>query len=76
MLYEKVENVLLTGDTIFADCYGRTDLKSSSISDMKTSLNKVFDRFQGGTKVYPGHGKDASLKEAKARISIILAFME
>ena len=48
-----VENNLFTGDTIFADSIGRTDLKDSSkeqmLSSLKTIKNLDFE------KVFPGH---------------------
>lgn len=74
ILYEKEEAVLFTGDTLFSDCYGRTDLKSGSIKDMKQSLDKIFDRFNNDVMIYPGHGESSRLVDAKRRVSLIIAF--
>lgn len=72
MLYEEEYGILFTGDTLFCDCYGRTDLKSGSIEDMKKSLKKVFNTVQNDVIIYPGHGEYCLIKEAKRRISIIV----
>ena len=67
VLYEKEEDVILSGDTIFSDCFGRTDLKSGSRDDMVMSLNKLFDRFKDNpkVKVFPGHGSSALIGDIK-----------
>ena len=67
ILYIKDVNCIITGDTIFSDCHGRTDLKSGSMSDMKDSLDKVFTRFNSQT-IYPGHGLSTNIQNAKNRI--------
>lgn len=74
MLYEKEEKILITGDTLFSDCYGRTDLKSSSILDMKQSLNKVFEQFDNDVMIYPGHGDACLFGDAKRRVSVMISF--
>lgn len=66
-LYIKDINALITGDTIFSDCHGRTDLKSGSMEDMKNSLDKLFTRFKSQT-IYPGHGLSENIQNAKNRI--------
>ncbi len=67
VIYFKDINVIITGDTLFSDCHGRTDLKSGSMSDMKTSLDKIFTRFKSQT-IYPGHGLSTNIQNAKNRI--------
>lgn len=74
MLYEKEYNILITGDTLFSDCFGRTDLKSGSIEDMKKSLNMIFHKFDDDVIIYPGHGASCLLEDAKRRVSLIIAF--
>ena len=62
------ENAIFTGDTIFKDGYGRTDLKGGSQKDLENSLEKLekilkppHQKFGGGgkpgMKIYPGHGQ-------------------
>jgi len=72
ILYEESGNILITGDTLFSDCYGRTDLNSGSINDMKQSLLNIFNRFYDTTMIFPGHGKHCTLGEAKRRIATII----
>lgn len=67
VLYIKDINVLITGDTIFSDCHGRTDLKSGSMIDMKKSLDKLFIRFDNQV-IYSGHGLSENIKNVKNRI--------
>jgi len=74
ILYEKEQGIVFTGDTLFSDCFGRTDLKSGSIDDMKQSLNKIFKMIDNDIIIYPGHGEACNLGDSKRRVSIIIAF--
>ncbi len=51
--FEK-ENILVTGDTLFSDCFGRCDLETGSIDDMIDSLINLYKKYKGVT-IYPGH---------------------
>ena len=51
------EKIVFTGDTVFADGVGRTDLSYSSAADLKQSLKKIRSQLQG-FHAYPGHGQD------------------
>lgn len=46
----------ITGDTLFADGFGRTDLAGGSSADMAVSLAKLDNLIPEGGMVYPGHG--------------------
>lgn len=74
ILYEREYNILITGDTLFSDCYGRTDLKSGSQNDMKKSLNKIFNRFNSDALIFPGHGASSLLGDAKKKVELIVDF--
>jgi hydroxyacylglutathione hydrolase len=52
------DNLVFTGDTLFKDAYGRTDLDGGSLDDMEKSLVKLKDIIKKGMHVYPGHGHD------------------
>jgi glyoxylase-like metal-dependent hydrolase (beta-lactamase superfamily II) len=54
-LYNKAENTLISGDTLFAGTCGRTDLLGGSEDAMRCSLARL-SRLPAGTAVYPGHG--------------------
>jgi glyoxylase-like metal-dependent hydrolase (beta-lactamase superfamily II) len=47
----------LTGDTLFRDGYGRTDLRDGSEIEMQESLNRLSKLLKSGTKICPGHGE-------------------
>lgn len=51
------ENLIFTGDTLFYDGYGRTDLAGGSDEEMEDSLNKLHEIIKPGMTVYPGHGE-------------------
>ncbi len=52
-----------SGDTLFFDSIGRTDLPTGNHVKIFTSLNKIKKTFSMNTIVYPGHGKGGKLKE-------------
>ncbi len=64
-------DAIITGDTIFSDCYGRVDLESGNIDDMKQSIDKIFNKFDN-IEIYPGHGKPAILSDIKKKIRLLL----
>lgn len=71
-IYEKNSNVLFTGDTLFADCYGRCDLNSGSFRDMVETLRCLFSRFID-IIIYPGHGKSVKIEVAKKYVKKLMA---
>ncbi len=50
-------NFILTGDTLFYQGYGRTDLEGGSIQEMKKSLERLSRIIKPGMKIFPGHGE-------------------
>ncbi|MCK5043030.1 MAG: MBL fold metallo-hydrolase [Candidatus Aenigmarchaeota archaeon] len=53
-LHDENSKILFTGDTIFSDTIGRTDLPGSNEKNMIESLNKLKDLEI--SKILPGHG--------------------
>ncbi len=51
------KNFIFTGDTLFKDGYGRTDLPGGSEAELKESLEKLAELLKPGFKIYPGHGE-------------------
>jgi len=51
------EGFIFTGDTLFEDGHGRTDLPGGSEQAMEKSLEKLSKIIKPGTVVYPGHGE-------------------
>lgn len=63
-LYHAQQGLLFSGDTLFAQAVGRTDLKYSSKNDLKTSIAKLF-ALPPATQIFPGHGRATTLEEEK-----------
>ncbi|OYT42392.1 MAG: hypothetical protein B6U86_00440 [Candidatus Altiarchaeales archaeon ex4484_43] len=57
-LYEPESKSLFSGDTIFSDGIGRTDLPGGNDADLKKSLERLLNlyRSSGVEEIYPGHG--------------------
>ena len=54
-------SLMLTGDVLFANGYGRTDFKYGSFSDMRRSLTKIL-ALDGEITFYSGHGDSSKIK--------------
>lgn len=57
-------NALFTGDTLFRDSCGRTDLPGSSGEEMLRSLRKLAE-LPGDYEVYPGHMEGSTLERER-----------
>lgn len=55
------DDVIISGDTLFCRTVGRTDLPTSSESDMANSIERL-KNLEGDYKVYPGHGISTTLE--------------
>jgi glyoxylase-like metal-dependent hydrolase (beta-lactamase superfamily II) len=60
-LYYPSEDALFSGDTLFCDGIGRTDLPSGNYMKIKHSLEKLFSIFPDDTRVLPGHGPETTI---------------
>ncbi|MCR4939795.1 MAG: MBL fold metallo-hydrolase [Treponemataceae bacterium] len=54
-LYNESMQTLISGDTLFASSFGRTDLRGGSYTQIMQSLARL-RKLPPGTKVLPGHG--------------------
>jgi glyoxylase-like metal-dependent hydrolase (beta-lactamase superfamily II) len=54
-------NILFTGDTLFAESIGRTDLWGGSQPEIITSIQKKLMSFNDDTLVIPGHGQATTI---------------
>ncbi len=57
-------DVVFTGDTLFAGSIGRYDLPGGSLQEIKKSLKKLMI-LPDHMKVYPGHGPTSTIGEEK-----------
>lgn len=59
--YQQQDGFLLSGDTLFADSYGRTDLPTGSAAAIFSSIRERLLVLPPETKVYPGHGDTTTI---------------
>ena len=55
------ENVIFSGDCLFAGSIGRTDLPGGDPATLKKTLKEVFLAFPDETVVYSGHGPETTI---------------
>jgi len=60
--YDEKAGILFSGDTLFQQGYGRTDLPGGSWNQLRQSLKRLFS-MKGETIVCPGHGGTTTIKE-------------
>ncbi len=56
------DELLISGDVLFAGSIGRTDLPTGSSSDMKQTLKKKVLTLDDDLRVLPGHGGETTIK--------------
>ncbi|MGM0602363.1 MAG: MBL fold metallo-hydrolase [Bacillota bacterium] len=67
-LYCAEENILFSGDTIFSNGIGRTDLPGADQESLISSIENRLLNLPHETAVYPGHGNSIKLKRFKKNI--------
>jgi hydroxyacylglutathione hydrolase len=59
--YNEIQGFVITGDVLFKDTIGRTDLPTGDFDQLMNSIkNKLFS-LPPETKVYPGHGPETTI---------------
>ncbi|MBL7081560.1 MAG: MBL fold metallo-hydrolase [Candidatus Omnitrophica bacterium] len=61
----KYDNLIFTGDTLFKEGIGRTDLPYGSQSDLMNSIKKKLLVYGDEVTIYPGHGPQSTIGEEK-----------
>ena len=59
--YNESQGFVITGDVLFKDTIGRTDLPSGDFDLLMTSIKTKLFTLPVDTIVYPGHGPDTSI---------------
>ncbi len=59
--YVREAGVVLSGDTLFAGSYGRTDFPTSSMSELARSVRERLLTLPEDTRVCPGHGEGTTI---------------
>ena len=62
-VYSEEEKLVFSGDTLFRGSWGRTDLPTSSFTEIIDSITTKLMSLPGDTIVYPGHGKSTIIQE-------------
>lgn len=63
----EVRDVLLTGDTLFANSIGRTDFEGGSFRDIIKSIKNRILVYDDSVKVLPGHGPESTVGIERAK---------
>ncbi len=59
-----IGDTLFTGDTLFCQGYGRTDLPGGSMADLRHSIHRLLNLSQNWI-VCPGHGESTTLNDER-----------
>jgi len=66
------DDVVFTGDTLFAGSIGRYDLPGGSFQEIMRSIKNRLARLPDHVKVYPGHGPASTIGEEKRNNPFLL----
>ena len=61
----KVDNIMMTGDTLFNKSIGRTDLPGGSYEEIINSVKEKIFKYDGDVIIYPGHNSPSTIKSEK-----------
>ncbi len=74
--YLEAEKILVTGDTLFKESIGRTDLPGGDYKVLMTSIMNNILPLGGDVRIFPGHGADSSLASEGQRNPFITDIIE
>jgi glyoxylase-like metal-dependent hydrolase (beta-lactamase superfamily II) len=61
LMFEVDDEVLISGDVLFAGSIGRTDLPTGSAKEMEETLRKKVAPLSDHLQVLPGHGPETTM---------------
>jgi glyoxylase-like metal-dependent hydrolase (beta-lactamase superfamily II) len=59
------DNICFTGDTLFAEGVGRTDIPSANEKDLLAAIHKRLLMLPDEVTIYPGHGPSSTIGQAR-----------
>lgn len=65
VLYNPSHHILFSGDTLFFETVGRTDIPHADQLELVQSIQKIYELFPDQTIVYPGHGRETTIEHEK-----------
>ena len=66
--YNKENKIMITGDTLFKDSYGRYDLPTGNLVQLRESLKKICEDYPEDTMVYSGHTEPTTLGDERIKL--------
>jgi glyoxylase-like metal-dependent hydrolase (beta-lactamase superfamily II) len=72
-LYSKEDSVVFTGDTLFAGCIGRTDLRDGNYDQIMTSIHTKLLSLPDNTRILAGHGYPSDIGSERLRNPFLMA---
>ena len=66
-----IDGKLFSGDTLFRECVGRTDLFGGNFKKLSDSIKNKLFKLDGKIEVYPGHGDMTTIEHEKKYNEII-----
>lgn len=61
-----IDNVIFSGDTLFADNCGSTRFPTGNVNELNTSLKKLYS-LEENYELYPGHSKSSWLEQERGK---------
>lgn len=66
-----IDGKLFSGDTLFKECVGRTDLTGGNFEKIRSSVLDTLFKLDDDTIVYPGHGSSTTIGYEKQHNEIL-----
>ncbi len=60
-IYSLDNNICFTGDLLFKEGIGRTDLWGGNLTELMDSIKKLFSILHDDIKIFPGHGEFSTI---------------
>ncbi|GAB4415897.1 MAG: MBL fold metallo-hydrolase [Bacteroidia bacterium] len=67
---------LFSGDVLFHDSIGRTDLPGGSLPQLMDTIRDQFMTLDDAVRIYPGHGPDTTIGRERRHNPFILGYLD